>query len=123
MGWIDKVSEVIKRLKESGKGEQEIEQIVHHAAEAATVTQNAPAASPDGQVNHHAGDAVDAFIYAVEALKGEATKYAELTDRQDRRKTNNWRRLHGLPMHRERAVRRSERNGKAAGKNRRTKDL
>lgn len=119
MGWIDKVKEAVMRLKESGKSEQEIEGIVNRAADAATVTQNAHAASPYEKVKHNATNEVDAFVYAVSAFKA----YAENAAKQGRRNTNNWRRLHGLPMHRERAARRSERNGKAAGKNRRTKDI
>lgn len=86
MGWIEKLKDIICGLKASGKSEKEIEQIVQQAADKATV----------GGYGIKTQDAVDAFTYAVAAQ----SRYKARTE------SNNWRKMHGLPMRRKRRVRR-----------------
>lgn len=87
MGWVEKVKSIICGLKESGKSKKEIEQIVQQAADKATV---------GGELKSKRQDAVDAFTYAVAAQE----RYKARTE------SNNWRKMHGLPMRRKRRVRR-----------------
>lgn len=82
MEWIEKVKGIICGLKTSGKSEKEIEQIVQQAADKATV-------------GVKTRDAIDALIYAV-AVQG---RY------EARKESNNWRKMHGLPMRRKWRVR------------------
>ena len=112
MGWIDKVKTIIEKLRGTGKNEREIEEIVQQAADKATVAQavdriqevqqtlNKSAEQAEsrmaegiermGESAKRARDAVDAFVYAVQAM--EKTNV--------RKETNNWRKMHGLPMRR-----------------------
>lgn len=87
MGWIEKVKNIICGLKASGKSEKEIEQIVQQAADKATV---------GGEPKSKRQDAVDALTYAVVAQ----ARYKARTE------SNNWRKMHRLPMRRKRRVRR-----------------
>lgn len=112
MGWIDKVKTIIEKLRGTGKNEREIERIVRQAAEVATVTQAADkiqeaakaikqserlaairiaeGIAEMGVMSQRARDALDAFAYAVRAME-------RITVRKE---TNNWRKMHGLPMRR-----------------------
>lgn len=133
MGWIDKVKEAVMRLKESGKSEQEIEGIVNRAVDAATVTGIAPAAvtGKESRERRSASDVVDVMCYmmtmptlvGVDMGTGDKTSSVTVIVGRYRRETNNWRRLHGMPLHRIRAVRRWKRNGKADRKDGHSKDI
>lgn len=87
MGWIEKMKSIICNLKASGKSEKEIEQIVQEAADKATV---------GGELKSKRQDAADALTYAVAVQ----ARY------KARMESNNWRKMHGLPMRRKRRVRR-----------------
>lgn len=87
MGWIEKAKSIICGLKTSGKSEKEVEQIVQEAADKATV---------GGEPKSKRQDAVDALTYAVAAQ----ARYEARTE------SNNWRKMHGLPMRRKRRLRR-----------------
>ena len=78
MGWIEKVKSIIYGLKASGKSEKEIEQIVKQASDKAMVKGTRPP------------DEVDAIVYAVVAQG----RYKARTE------SNNWKKMHGLPMRR-----------------------
>lgn len=134
MGWIEKVKSIICGLKASGKSEKEIEQIVQQAANKATVggkeeirpipplfdsrymeqarmgmvssfgipasvlniQHREPPVFTSAMQPIRPQDAVDAFVYAVAAQ----ARYKARTE------SNNWRKMHGLPMRRKRRVRR-----------------
>lgn len=133
MGWIDKAKEEVMKLRKYGKSEQEIESIVHRAADAATVKENSPAAVTEKEYRerHSTTDAVDSMRYmqtmpimiGVDMGAGDKSSSFTITVGNNSRETNNWRRLHGKPLHRIRAIRRSERNGKADRKDGHTKDI
>lgn len=98
MGWIEKVKEIICGLKASGKNKKEIKQIVQQAADKATV-----GCDDLGFVIAKSGvkarDAMDAFAYVAYAL-AVRERYEKIKE------TNNWRKMHGLPMRRKRRARR-----------------
>lgn len=134
MGWIEKIKSIVCGLKASGKSEKEIEQIVQQAADKATVggkeeirpipplfdsrymeqarmgmassfgipasvlgiRHREPPVFTSAMQPIRPQDAVDAFVYAVAAQ----TRYKARTE------SNNWRKMHGLPMRRKRRVRR-----------------
>jgi hypothetical protein len=83
MGWIERMKSIICGLKASGKSEKEIEQIVQQAADKATV-------GGGSEYGIKAQDAVDALTYAVAAQ----ARYRVRTE------SNNWRKMHRLPMRR-----------------------
>lgn len=120
MGWIDYLKDVVKGLRATGKSEQEIEKMVSNAADKATVTppvvvtisaegraaferQMAAVAEVAKKAGTDARDAVDAMSYAVDAMRTAASfgTTASLKTYFDR-ESNNWRKMHGLPMRRKR---------------------
>lgn len=139
MGWIDVLRDTVKKLMQAGVKEQEIEQAITTAADKATVTKGMRYLPPIdemdeynrthppvsitiskegfaeyarqmaavGKVAKKAGtntrDAVDAMCYAVEAHRVA-----------QHRQSNNWRKMHHLPMRRKRG----ERNGRAGSSHR-----
>lgn len=112
MGWMDKVKDIIERLRGTGKSKQEIGMIVQQAMDKATVTrqvEQAMTAIADGvrkmgESAEKARSAMDAFVYATRALCVCDT----------RKETNNWRRMHGLPMRRKTNRRKRRERGKRA---------
>lgn len=85
MGWIEKVKSIICGLKVPGKSEKEIEQIVQQAADKATV---------GGKTE----------VKPIPPLFGD--EYMKQARYKARTESNNWRKMHGLPMRRKRRVRR-----------------
>ena len=109
MGWIDVLRDTVKKLMQAGVKEQEIEQAITTAADKATVTrpavsvtisaegfaayarQMAAVAEAAKKAGANTRDAVDAMCYAVEAHRAAG-----------HRQSNNWRKMHHLPMRRKR---------------------
>lgn len=89
MGWIEKVKGIICGLKAFGKSEKEIEQIVQQAADKATV-----------------GGRCKEVNYEKIWIDGIPYKVAVPKRCETRTESNNWRKMHGLPMRRKRRVRR-----------------
>ena len=108
MGWIEKVKEIIAGLRGKGKNEQEIETIVQQASDKATVTQAVDRVGEAIRMMEesatNARDVMDAFVEAVRAM----SVY------DSRKNTNNWRRMHGLPMRRKVNRRKRRERGKRA---------
>lgn len=108
MGWIEKVKSIIERLRKSGKSEKEIETIVQQASDKATVTQTVEhvgeAIRMMNEGAKQARDVMDAFLYAAKAMSVYNA----------RKNTNNWRRMHGLPMRRKVNRRKRRERGKRA---------
>lgn len=127
MGWTDILTDMVKGLRATGKKEKEIKEIITTAADKATVNQlvqqmqerviNACgipatlATSAEGRTacerqmaavtetarkaGTNARDALDAMSYAVNAMRA-ATPIKIYFSRE----SNNWRKMHGLPMRR-----------------------
>lgn len=121
MGWVEKVKGIIERLKASGKSKGEIADIVQQAADKATVTrevERAVTAIADGvrQMSESAANARDAF--------DDFIKVAKTIGVYDTRKnTNNWRRMHGLPMRRKRNRRMRRERGKGTDNHSKNADV
>lgn len=99
MGWIEKVKNIIGGLRASGKSEQEIEDIMQQAADKATVVTPEEVDDTVAEIavglarmaGTFARDAMDAMCYAMQAFQQQGGS---------RQQTNNWRKMHGLPMRR-----------------------
>ncbi|WP_455618836.1 hypothetical protein [Eisenbergiella sp.] len=124
MEWIERVKGIIGRLRGNGKTEPEIEEIVQQAADKATVTQEAEQTqakvaeaygipcelltSPEYEQQYafFAKAAGEAMRRIIEKIR-EAGMTAEQVEAALRmmhgsrqQESNNWRKLHGLPMRR-----------------------
>lgn len=120
MGFIRFVKTVICRLRAAGKTENEILSILEDAAEKSTVNRKVikerePETALEPHYKH--GDSMDSLCYAMAAAGITAEEAATALDRmratvsKQRCETNNWRRMHGIPMRRKRK-RRTSRHGK-----------
>lgn len=112
MGWIEKVKSIIEKLRKSGKTEKEIETIVQQESEKATVTrefEQAMSTLADGvrKMGESAANVRDVFDTFAKAAK-------EIDVYDSRKNTNNWRRMHGLPMRRKVNRRKKRERGKRA---------
>lgn len=74
MGFVEKVKNVISKLRAAGKTEKEVSEIIEQAAEAATVLKKTES----------------------EAL----TAFESIYRPRRQEKSNNWRKYHGLPLKR-----------------------
>lgn len=124
MEWIEKVKGIIGRLRRNGKTEPEIEEIVKQAADKATVTQEmarsqaevatvfrAPSellTSPEYEQQYMlfakaAGEAMRRIIEKIKEAGMTAEQVAaalRMMHGSRQQESNNWRKLHGLPMRR-----------------------
>lgn len=100
MGWIEKVRSIIDGLRKQGKSENEVEEIIQQAAEKAAVRTVEKQA--DG-IAEAAGEAMKTMIGKLNEVGMTAERMAtafQWMGRIERRQTNNWRKMHGLPMRR-----------------------
>lgn len=138
MEWIEKVKGIIGRLRRNGKSEPEIEEIVQRAAEKATVTQGmvrsqaetatmfrAPSellTSPEFEQQYlffakAAGEAMRRIIDKIREAGMTAEQVAvalRMMHGSRQQESNNWRKLHGLPMRRK-GRKRHGRTGRGCG--------
>lgn len=122
MGWVEKVKGIIERLKVSGKSKGEIADIVQQAADKATVNKN------EERKIHVACEVGEVLVIAKDTPKG--TKYfmdektCEILLRiLHDKKSNNWRRMHGLPMRRKRNRRMRRERGKGTDNHSKNADV
>lgn len=100
MRWTEKVRSIIAGLRKQGRSEDEVEMIVRQAAEKATVK------TTQKQVDEFAeaaGETMRKMIGKLQevGMTTEETTVALMALRNERRQqTNNWRKMHGLPMRR-----------------------
>lgn len=113
MGWIEKVKDIIGGLRASGKNEKEIENIVQQASDKATVA--AAFKVPEKWLTAQeyeqqyrtfaeaAGETMRQLIKKINeaGMTTEQTIAAIRTMHSVRQQeSNNWRKIHGLPMRR-----------------------
>lgn len=94
---------IIDRFRAMGKSEKEISGIIETAADKATV-------NPDVTF-------VEAVLRTGTTLQQAKTailKMSSLRDAENRKNTNNWRKMHGLPMRRKQKARKKHERGKGA---------
>lgn len=138
MEWIEKVKGIIGRLRRNGRTEWEIEEIVQQAADKATVTQEmersqaevatmfrAPSellTSPESEQQYlffakAAGEAMRIIIDKIREAGMTAEQVAaafRMMHGSRQQESNNWHKLHGLPMRRKRRKRHG-RTGRGCG--------
>lgn len=109
MGFIQFVKSAICRLRAAGKTEKEISGILEDAAEKSTVNREKTkdrepetALKPNNKSNYS-----DSLWYAIAEAGITAEEAAKALERmraaaaaKPRHETNNWRRMHGIPMRR-----------------------
>ena len=97
MGIMSIVKSVIEHFRKAGKTEKEISNMIEQAADKATVNKG--------------------IAEKKEYKKPEIKAKMKMSGSQgctNRRDTNNWRKMHGLPMRRKQKARRKHERGKGA---------
>ena len=98
---------IIDRFRAMGKSEKEISGIIEAAADKATVnpdvTKNEKPQKQENKVETKA-EAFDEAIYrtgvTMKQAKTAILKMSSSRNAENRKNTNNWRKMHGLPMRR-----------------------
>lgn len=111
----------IDRFRAMGKTENEISSIVEAAADKATVNpdvaKNENPQKPEIKIETTAEAFVEAVLQMGTTLQQAKTailKMSSLRDAKNRKNTNNWRKMHGLPMRRKQKARKKHERGKGA---------
>lgn len=106
---------IIDRFRAMGKTKKEISGIIETAADKATA--NPDVTKPEIKIEI----TVEAFAEAVlrtgttlQQAKTAILKMSSLRDAGNRKNTNNWRKMHGLPMRRKQKARKKHERGKGA---------
>ena len=136
MGWIDKAKEIIGKMRASGKSNEEVKEIVTVAADKATankqmeqlqqleskILENTEKTLRDTQVKDEWGEfgrkMFDAANIAGTIIPPNLRVNMYATgglvwnwNRAEWMMSNNYRKMHGLPMRRRQAMRRNDSNG------------
>lgn len=94
MGFVEKVKNVISKLRAAGKTEKEVSEIIEQAAEAATVLKK------DGISGASGENLQDALLKVGISAKEALTAFESIYRLRRQEKSNNWRKYHGLPLKR-----------------------
>ena len=112
---------IIDRFRAMGKSEKEISGIVEAAADKATVNpdvaKNENPQKPEIKVETTAEAFVEAILQTgvtMEQAKTAILKMSSSRNAENRKNTNNWRKMHGLPMRRKQKVRKKHERRKRA---------
>lgn len=112
---------IIDRFRAMGKTENEISSIVEAAADKATVNpdvaKNENPQKPEIKIETTAEAFVKAVLQMGTTLQQVKTAIMKMCDSQrctNRQNTNNWRKMHGLPMRRKQKARKKHERGKRA---------
>lgn len=112
---------IIDRFRAMGKTEKEISGIIETAADKATanpdVTKPEKQREPEIKIETTAEAFVEAVLRTGTTLQQAKTailKMSSLRDAGNRKNTNNWRKMHGLPMRRKQKARKKHERGKGA---------
>lgn len=112
---------IIDRFRAMGKTENEILSIVEAAADKATVNpdvaKNENPQKPEIKIETTAEAFVEAVLQMGTTLQQAKTailKMSSLRDAENRKNTNNWRKMNGLPMRRKQKARKKHERGKGA---------
>ena len=112
---------IIDRFRAMGKTENEISSIVEAAADKATanpdVTKPEKPREPEIKVETTAEAFVEAVLQTGVTMKRAKTailKMSSSRNAENRKNTNNWRKMHGLPMRRKQKARKKHERGKRA---------
>ena len=106
---------IIDRFRAMEKTEKEISGIIETAADKATV--NPDVTKPEMKIETTAEAFVEAVLQMGTTLQQAKTailKMSSSRDAENRKNTNNWRKMHGLPMRRKQKARKKHERGKGA---------
>ena len=106
---------IIDRFRAMEKTEKEISGIIETAADKATV--NPDVTKPEMKIETTAEAFVEAVLQMGTTLQQAKTailKMSSSRDAENRKNTNNWRKMHGLPMRRRQKARKKHERGKGA---------
>lgn len=108
MGFIEKAKNIIQRLKKAGKSQKELPEIIKRAAEKATVTKEPENLKRvEGEMTTVCESLQNALLQAGISADEAIQAFEKLQGLKKREKTNNWRKMHGIPM--KRYIRRGKR--------------
>lgn len=112
---------IIDRFRAMGKSKKEILDIIEAAADKATVNPDVTKPEKPREPEIKIETTAEAFVEAVlqmgttlQQVKMAILKMSSLRDAGNRKNTNNWRKMHGLPMRRKVKVRSKHERGKRA---------
>lgn len=121
MGFINAVKGIIAKFRAAGKSEKEISGIIETAAEKATVNRGHLKKDEFPKPEIKVESSTEAFRRAIlelgittEQAKEAICKMGHAKGREERRNTNNWRKMHGLPMRRKQKARKRHERRKRA---------
>lgn len=103
MGFVEALRELIEKFQMKGKTKTEIWNIVKTAADKATI-KGENKAKGEFEKPILKIDSIDALTYAIRkagiTMQDVARATARMSKRNEHRQTNNWRKMHGMPMRR-----------------------
>ena len=110
---------IIDRFRAMGKTEKEISGIIETAADKATANPDVMKPEKTEKPEIKIETTAEAFVEAVlrttlQQAKTAILKMSSLRDAENRKNTNNWRKMHGLPMRRKQKARKKHERGKGA---------
>lgn len=115
------IKRIIERFRASGKTENEISSIIEKAADKASVNRDAlkkkEYKKPEITITTSAEEFVEAVMrtgVTMEQAKTAILKMSSLRDAENRKNTNNWCKMHGMPMRRKQKARKKHERGKGA---------
>lgn len=121
MGIMSIVKNVIEHFRKAGKTENEISGMIEQTADRATVnkgvTEKKEYKRPEIKVETSAEQFVEAVMQTGVTAEQVKTAIMKMCDSQrctNRQNTNNWRKMHGLPMRRKQKARKKHERGKRA---------
>ena len=101
MGFVEKVKNVISKLRAAGKTEKEVSEIIEQAAEAATVLKKTESPEHPEKIKAAGGENLqDALLKVRISAKEALTAFESIYRPRRQEKTNNWRKYHGSPLKR-----------------------
>lgn len=126
MGFVEAVREIMEKLRKTGKTKEEIFEVVKEAADKATIKAE-DKWKEECEKQELRNDGIDALTYAFQkggiAVQDAVRAIGRMNKVYCRKSTNNWRKMHGLPMRRKSGRRKRSGKGKRADSHRKDADI
>lgn len=101
MGFVEKVKNIVSKLRAAGKTEKEVQKIIKQAAETATVLKKPESPEYPEESKEAGGESLqDALSKAGISAREALTALESIYRPRRQEKSNNWRKYHGLPLKR-----------------------
>lgn len=102
MKFVEKVKNIISKLRAAGKTEKEVSEIVKQAADAATVIKNPEIKQiPEIRIRADTENLKNALKRVGISAKEALSAFEVLYKVREPERSNNWRKYHGLPLKRQ----------------------